>query len=142
MWRAHNRPVCAGAGARENALVGRRPGWDYRLMNATGTRGAMDVGRARDSLNGLALGDAFGETWFRISAGEAERRSLTRDVPAGPWPWTDDTAMALSLYQVLTTRGEVRQDGPARAFADACPPRGGRRGHRRCGGRRAGSSRR
>ena len=38
----------------------------------------MDAGRARDSLNGLALGDAFGETWFRISAGEAERRRLTR----------------------------------------------------------------
>ena len=48
-------------------------------MNATGTRGAMDAGRARDSLNGLALGDAFGETWFRISAGEAERRRLARD---------------------------------------------------------------
>jgi ADP-ribosylglycohydrolase len=79
----------------------------------------MDAGRARDSLNGLALGDAFGETWFRISAGEAERRQLTRDVPAGQWPWTDDTAMALSLYQVLTTQGEVRQDDLARAFADA-----------------------
>jgi ADP-ribosylglycohydrolase len=88
-------------------------------MNATGTRGAMDAGRARDSLNGLALGDAFGETWFRISAGEAERRQLTRDVPAGSWPRTDDTAMALSLYQVLTTQGGVRQDDLARAFADA-----------------------
>jgi len=110
---------CAGAGGPENASVRRQPGWDYRLMNATGTRGAMDAGRARDSLNGLALGDAFGETWFRISAGEAERRQLTRDVPAGPWPWTDDTAMALSLYQVLTTQGEVRQDDLAHAFADA-----------------------
>jgi ADP-ribosylglycohydrolase len=79
----------------------------------------MHADRARDSLHGLALGDAFGETWFRISAGEAERRQFTRDVPAGPWSWTDDTAMALSLYKVLTARGGVRQDDLARAFADA-----------------------
>jgi ADP-ribosylglycohydrolase len=75
--------------------------------------------RALDSLHGLALGDAFGQTWFRISAGEAERRRLYRDAPPGPWPWTDDTAMALSLYQALAAHGAVRQDDLARAFADA-----------------------
>ena len=88
-------------------------------MNAPVTRKAEFAGRARDSLHGLALGDAFGETWFRIPAGEAERRLAVREVPAGPWPWTDDTAMAVSLYQILASGGTVRQDDLARAFADA-----------------------
>jgi ADP-ribosylglycohydrolase len=96
-----------------------RLGWDYRLMNVTEAQGAERADRARDSLHGLALGDAFGETWFRLSAGEAERRLRDREVPAGPWPWTDDTAMALSLYQILITCGAVRQGDLARAFADA-----------------------
>ncbi len=47
-------------------------------MNATGTRGPMDAGRARDSLNGLALGDAFGETWV------PHLRRGGRAVPAYP----------------------------------------------------------
>ncbi len=88
-------------------------------MNATVARDAVHAARARDSLHGLALGDAFGETWFRISAGEAEQRQLSREMPSGPWPWTDDTAMALSLYRVLSAHGEVRQDDLARTFADA-----------------------
>jgi ADP-ribosylglycohydrolase len=75
--------------------------------------------RARESLHGLALGDAFGETWFRLPDGEPGRRLASREVPAGPWPWTDDTAMALSLLRVLTTAGSVRQDDLARAFAGA-----------------------
>jgi ADP-ribosylglycohydrolase len=40
-------------------------------------------------------------------------------VPTGPWPWTDDTAMTLSVYQMLTEHGEVRQDQLARLFAIA-----------------------
>jgi ADP-ribosylglycohydrolase len=96
-----------------------RHGWDHRLVNATEALGAVHADRARDCLHGLALGDAFGETWFRISAGEAEQRQLFREVPAGPWPWTDDTAMALSLYRVLISCGEVRQDDLAGAFAGA-----------------------
>jgi ADP-ribosylglycohydrolase len=88
-------------------------------MNATRAQDAERAARARNSLHGLALGDAFGQTWFRLSAGEAERRLCERDVPPGPWPWTDDTAMALSLYRILSTRGTVRQGDLARAFADA-----------------------
>jgi ADP-ribosylglycohydrolase len=75
--------------------------------------------RAFDSLRGLTLGDAFGETWFRISAGDAERRIAYREAPPGPWPWTDDTAMALSLYRILVTHGIVKQDDLAEAFASS-----------------------
>lgn len=79
----------------------------------------VDERAARDSPHGLALGDAFGQTWFRLTAGEAERRLVGREDPAGPWPWTDDTAMALSLFQILVTAGTVRQDDLARSFVGA-----------------------
>jgi ADP-ribosylglycohydrolase len=88
-------------------------GWDHRVMTTS------PADRALDSLRGLALGDAFGETWFRISAGDAERRIAYREAPAGPWPWTDDTAMALSLYRILAAHGTVRQDDLAEAFANS-----------------------
>jgi ADP-ribosylglycohydrolase len=62
------------------------------------------------SLQGLALSDSFGETWFFRPADQVEWLIGERLVPKRPWPWTDDTAMALSVYQVLTEHGEVRQD--------------------------------
>src|SRR5262249_44943035 len=37
----------------------------------------------------------------------------------GPWPWTDDTAMALSVLQILDRHGHVDQDALAAAFAAA-----------------------
>jgi ADP-ribosylglycohydrolase len=94
-------------------------GCDHQIMSVPVTRKPELAARARDSLHGLALGDAFGQTWFRITAGEAERRLAAREMPAGPWPWTDDTAMAVSLYRILASSGTVRQDDLARAFADA-----------------------
>ncbi len=74
---------------------------------------------ALNSLRGLALGDAFGETWFFQPADRVEELLRERRLRPGPWPWTDDTAMALSLYRMLTERGEVRQDELAVAFASA-----------------------
>ncbi|MER7461477.1 ADP-ribosylglycohydrolase family protein [Streptomyces sp. NPDC097981] len=77
---------------------------------------------ARDSLEGLALGDAFGERWFpRIRAArealEAIRARRTPEEPA--WHWTDDTAMAVALHEVLVLHGAVHQDRLAEAFAAA-----------------------
>jgi ADP-ribosylglycohydrolase len=71
------------------------------------------------ALRGLALGDAFGETWFFRPAGELETAVLERRLKDGPWLWTDDTAMALSLVQVLDRHGRVEQDALAAAFAEA-----------------------
>jgi ADP-ribosylglycohydrolase len=78
-----------------------------------------NIEAAKRSLHGLALGDAFGETWFFHPASEVEQLISQRRVPPGPWPWTDDTAMALSLYRLLQDRGEVVQDDLARLFAAA-----------------------
>ncbi|MFZ5439977.1 MAG: ADP-ribosylglycohydrolase family protein [Myxococcota bacterium] len=71
----------------------------------------------RRSLDGLSVGDAFGERFFRpeeeLLAALAERR-----VPARPpWTWTDDTAMALSLVETLERHGTVEPDALAAGFA-------------------------
>jgi len=78
---------------------------------------------ATRSMQGLALGDAFGQTWFSRSPEDLAARQ-----PAlAPWPWTDDTAMALTLLKMLRDHGEVDQDKLALAFAathSADPRRG------------------
>ncbi|WP_406355357.1 ADP-ribosylglycohydrolase family protein [Streptomyces sp. NBC_00658] len=75
---------------------------------------------ARRSLEGLALGDAFGERWFplfrdRFQAYEEIRARRTPQEPE--WHWTDDTAMALGVLRVLDEHGEIRQTELAQAFA-------------------------
>lgn len=79
--------------------------------------GGMTEGRARDALRGLALGDAFGETWFFRSPAEVAAALAGREVAPGPWKWTDDTAQAIALYAELAEHGEVRPDSLARRFA-------------------------
>ena len=54
------------------------------------------VKQARSTLEGLSIGDAFGELLLQSRA-NAETRSL----PNGPWPYTDDTVMALSVFEIL-----------------------------------------
>jgi ADP-ribosylglycohydrolase len=66
------------------------------------------------SLEGLSLGDAFGETFF---TDDAEQRIHERRLREGRWRWTDDTAMALSIVETLVARGSVDQDVLARRFA-------------------------
>lgn len=68
--------------------------------------------RARRSLEGLSTGDAFGQLFFSISPDTASIGAL----PAGPWPWTDDTHMALSIVEVLTEHQRINQDALAAAF--------------------------
>ncbi|GAA5015156.1 ADP-ribosylglycohydrolase family protein [Kitasatospora paranensis] len=74
---------------------------------------------ARDSLEGLALGDAFGERWFPLfrPAPDAFDQIRARRTPGeSPWHWTDDTAMALGLFRVLTVYGAVHQEDLALVF--------------------------
>ncbi|MCC6336627.1 MAG: ADP-ribosylglycohydrolase family protein [Myxococcales bacterium] len=72
--------------------------------------------RMQLSLEGLSLGDAFGERFFG-PPGIVTGRIAAREVPPGPWAWTDDTAMALSLCEVLEAHGAVERDALAQAFA-------------------------
>lgn len=71
------------------------------------------LANARRCLEGLSIGDAFGELFFRLSP----HRTSLADLPPGPWPWTDDTHEALSIVEVLEEHGHVDQDALARAFA-------------------------
>ena len=75
--------------------------------------------RARDSLQGLAVGDALGESFF--GAPDAVRaRIAARQLPSGPRPWTDDTQMATALVGVLEkSDGWIRESDALAAFADA-----------------------
>jgi ADP-ribosylglycohydrolase len=94
--------------------------------------------RAVESLEGLAMGDAFGEQFFLswesiqtlIDDGEVSgppfdfvneeivsRFIAIRRLPvAQQWNWTDDTAMAISMVAVLQAQGEIDGDALALAF--------------------------
>ena len=70
------------------------------------------MSRANLSLQGLSLGDAFGQRFFH-DEGKIDGRIL----PAPPWHFTDDTVMALSIFEVLKKHGCIQQDSLAKAFA-------------------------
>lgn len=72
--------------------------------------------RARLSLSGLSLGDAFGERFF----GKPERvvaEIRDRLLPPPVWRWTDDTAMALSVVETLDSHEGIDGDVLASRFA-------------------------
>jgi len=69
--------------------------------------------RALVALDGLSVGDAFGERFFGSGAVLIGSRAL----PNAPWRWTDDTAMALSIVEILQRHGRIDRDQLALAFA-------------------------
>ncbi|WP_063838316.1 ADP-ribosylglycohydrolase family protein [Saccharothrix sp. ST-888] len=69
---------------------------------------------ARDSLQGLAVGDAFGAQFFVPDNLPTLREHR---LPPTPWPWTDDTEMACSVFTALRNRGMVDQWELAHSFA-------------------------
>lgn len=75
--------------------------------------------RAGLSLQGLSVGDAFGECFFSISLNDyaLAQYLATRQLPPGPWRYTDDTEMALAVVGVLEAHGAVDRDALADAFA-------------------------
>lgn len=73
------------------------------------------MARARLSLDGLSVGDAFGERFFT----PATRRHLDDQepfLPPGPWLYSDDTEMALGILEVLDRHGAIDQNDLARTF--------------------------
>ncbi|MFH1748850.1 MAG: ADP-ribosylglycohydrolase family protein [Planctomycetota bacterium] len=70
--------------------------------------------RARLALEGLSLGDAFGEPFFHPAA---DWLIAERKLPVPPWWYTDDTMMACSIVEVLEQHGRIVQDDLARQFA-------------------------
>jgi ADP-ribosylglycohydrolase len=77
---------------------------------------AVRMQRALLSLDGLSVGDAFGECFF-VSQKILEQRVRRREVPPAPWEYTDDTTMALSIVRCLKERGRIEPDELAKKFA-------------------------
>jgi ADP-ribosylglycohydrolase len=76
------------------------------------------------SLEGLSVGDAFGERFFFLE--ESLRKHVReRILPDAPWRYTDDTEMVLSLGSVLKDRGQIDSDLLAHRFAENYHPRRG-----------------
>ncbi|MBT6176355.1 MAG: ADP-ribosylglycohydrolase family protein [Deltaproteobacteria bacterium] len=74
------------------------------------------IERAYLSLNGLSVGDALGETFFGPNA-EAMSAIARREVPAGPWRYTDDTQMAISVVAALQSAGQIDPQILGQSFA-------------------------
>ena len=66
------------------------------------------LGRAKLSIEGLSIGDAYGN-----HHGSNQRKNA-----AQIWQFSDDTLMALSIYENLREFGEINQDALAQSFAD------------------------
>src|SRR5712691_7454577 len=79
------------------------------------------LARARCSLEGLSVGDAFGEQFFH-QPDIAASRMVTHILPSPPWPYTDDTQMALSIVCILRQYGAIEQDRLAESFAERYDP--------------------
>lgn len=71
------------------------------------------MGRALLCLEGLSLGDAFGESFFTADASQRVER---RELRPGLWRWTDDTVMALAIVETLAAHGAVSQEALAERF--------------------------
>jgi ADP-ribosylglycohydrolase len=72
--------------------------------------------RALVSLRGLAVGDALGK--HAIAPGRpALEEGSGWTAPPGPWTFTDDTVMAISIVETLSAQGRIVQDELARRFA-------------------------
>ncbi|HUE72101.1 MAG TPA: ADP-ribosylglycohydrolase family protein [Pirellulaceae bacterium] len=68
---------------------------------------------ARLALDGLSVGDAFGQQFFA----DLPHEIATRTPPLPPWQYTDDTEMALAIFEVLSQCAAIDQDRLARQFA-------------------------
>jgi ADP-ribosylglycohydrolase len=75
------------------------------------------VERAIVSLEGLALGDMFGQCFF-VHPDVVDGLIAERALPKPPWYYTDDTEMALSIVAMLRAHGRINQDTLARSFAE------------------------
>jgi ADP-ribosylglycohydrolase len=72
--------------------------------------------RALVSLDGLSVADALGQRFFFREIAEDHGRG---NPPPGPWWWTDDTNMALSIVKILHEFGHIDQDALATSFVSA-----------------------
>ena len=79
------------------------------------------IERAKWSLEGLSVGDAFGETFF-VNPDLVEGLIYERALAARTWNYTDDTMMAMSVFSVLRQHGHIHQPALAQSLAERYDP--------------------
>ena len=72
---------------------------------------------AKRALDGIALGDCLGQTFF-VPDEIAHQRIKDREILNEPWSFTDDTVMAIGIYRILEKYGKIDQDELAKVFAE------------------------
>ncbi|MCP4352791.1 MAG: crystallin J1 [Desulfobacterales bacterium] len=72
---------------------------------------------ARLSLDGLSVGDSFGQKFFG-PADIVMKLINKRILPEPPWYVTDDSIMAIGITEVLEKYGKIDQDELAKTFAE------------------------
>ena len=87
---------------------------------------AARMDRALLALDGLSLGDSFGERFFGPPDIVADML-VHRRLPAGTWRYTDDSEMSLAIVDVLRRRGVVDRDDLAASIGWPCAVRSDRR---------------
>ncbi len=78
-------------------------------------RTAQRINLARKSLKGVSIGDAFGESFF----GDVEEvldHVSNKKIPKTSWEFTDDTVMAIAVFDQLKEHGEMNQNELANDF--------------------------
>ncbi|MFO1484566.1 MAG: ADP-ribosylglycohydrolase family protein [Verrucomicrobiaceae bacterium] len=73
--------------------------------------------RALLSLDGLSVGDGFGQSFFFVTPVTADSRLEGRFIPPPPWFFTDDTVMSVSIVRSLAENKKIDPDWLASAFA-------------------------
>jgi ADP-ribosylglycohydrolase len=76
---------------------------------------AAALARALRSLDGLSVGDAFGEACL-VDTRTLLARLAHRWLPDPPWVFSDDTVMGISVVETLEEHGGIDQDALARRF--------------------------
>lgn len=83
--------------------------------------GTLPIDRVRLALDGLSVGDAFGER-FLTKPERIHARLLHRQLDPAPWYWTDDTQMAQSIVELMVITGTIAPDQLAARFVDRYQP--------------------
>ncbi len=84
--------------------------------NSLSPKPADRLQRALVALDGLSVGDAFGQQFF--IPGMRESCLIGRRPPPPRWRYTDDTVMALAVVETLKQHGRIEQDALAGRFAE------------------------
>lgn len=76
----------------------------HERLDTSPSSATARLARARLSLEGLSVGDAYGQR-FPLHLAVVKGLLPSRSLPPPPWRYTDDTEMALSLVAVLRDKG-------------------------------------